>query len=77
MGREFGAMAMACGNRLASSLLQDGFTSSGVGRGDVRRVSSSAQLRQGSGVLRKTCRVPAFSPVRVCCVELTFVCFFL
>jgi hypothetical protein len=36
-GRESGAMAMACGSRLASPLLQDtAFTSSGAGSADVK-----------------------------------------
>lgn len=69
-------MAMACGSRLASSLLQESLPTnvafSGAGRADVRRVSSSSssQLRPGTGVLRRTYRLPAFSVVRLslCCI---------
>ena len=61
-------MAMACGSRLASSLLQESLLSVASGSADARRASSSSSslLRQGAGVWRKTCRVPAFSVV--CCI---------
>lgn len=62
---------------LASSLLPDTFTSSGTGRAEFRRFSSSCsllQLRQGAGVLRTTRRAPALSVVRLAadsCAELS------
>lgn len=74
-------MGMACGNRLASSLLQESLmtvASSEARRKDARRVSLSSslsQLRQSaSGGLRR-CRVPAFALVRLVDLYSVIVCF--